>query len=284
MTVPAEYKTELRPIWCPGCGDFGVLAAFAQAFAELDVPTKDIVLVTGIGCSSRLAGYLKVYGFNAIHGRTLPIATGIKLANPELTVIAAGGDGDGYSIGIGHIPHAARRNVDITYLVMDNGIYGLTKGQQSPTSPVGIYSSSSPYGTYERPLNPVEFLLSIGVSFVAQGFSGDTKHLTTLIKRAIMHRGFAVINCISPCPTYRGGMQLFKEIRAKVRNVDEIERDLSDRSEAFRIAHTSDFIPVGVIYEDTQIEDYQSILEGLRAKAKEERQEKLEDILETFKA
>ena len=281
MVVATEYKTNLKPIWCPGCGDFGVLSSLAQAFAQLEIPRKDIALVTGIGCSSRLAGYLNVYGFNAIHGRTLPIATGIKLANPNLTVIAAGGDGDAFAIGMGHIPHAARRNIDITYLVMDNGIYGLTKGQESPTSPLGIYSSTTPYGTYERPLNPLEMLLSFNASFVAQAFSGDTKHLVKIIIEAIKHRGFAFINCISPCPTYRGGMQIFKEVRAQIRNLDEEDRDLTDKDEAYKIARATDYIPVGIIYRD-QAEDYQSILSRLRMKVPSEPEEKVEELIKHF--
>ncbi len=281
MAVATEYKTNLKPVWCPGCGDFGVLAAFTQAFSALGLRKENIVIVTGIGCSSRIAGYLNVYGFNSIHGRTLPIATGVKIANPHLTVIAAGGDGDAYSIGIGHIPHAARRNIDITYLVMDNEIYGLTKGQQSPTSPLGIYSSSTPLGTYERPLNTLEMLLSFNATFVAQAFSGDTKHLVELIIKAIKHKGFSFINCISPCPTYRGGMQIFKDIRAKLRYLDEEERDVSEKELAYRIARTKDYIPIGVIYQE-EVDEYERVLEALREKSGAKKEIGLEEVLSTF--
>ncbi len=282
MSTAAEYKTDLKPVWCPGCGDFGVLAAFAQAFARLEIPREDIVMVTGIGCSSRIAGYLKVYGFNAIHGRTLPIATGVKLANPNLTVIAAGGDGDAYSIGMGHIPHAARRNIAITYLVMDNEIYGLTKGQQSPTSPVGIYSSSTPFGTYDQPINPLQMMLAFNATFVAQTFAGDTKHLVDVLIRAIQHRGFAFINCISPCPTYRGGMQIFKEIKARVRNLDEEPgRDLANREIAFGLAASKDFTPIGVLYKKEE-KDYGTVLESLKPRGTSPDSQDLDKILKTF--
>lgn len=281
MFVAAEYKTNLKPIWCPGCGDFGVLAAFAQAFANLGIPRHMIALVTGIGCSSRLAGYLKVYGFNAIHGRTLPIATGIKLANPDLTVIAAGGDGDAYSIGMGHIPHAARRNIDITYLVMDNEIYGLTKGQQSPTSPLGIYSSTTPYGTIDKPINPLQLMLAFGATFVAQAFSGDLKHLVSVIMEAIKHKGFASINCISPCPTYRGGMQIFKEIRAKIRNLDEEGWVRNDKLKAFEVAGQKDFVPIGILYQEPS-KDYGFAINNLKEKLATPTTSSVENVLEQF--
>jgi len=182
---------------------------------------------------------------------------------------------------MGHIPHAARRNVDITYLVMDNGIYGLTKGQESPTSPLGIYSSTTPYGAYERPLNPLEMLLAFNASFVAQAFSGDTKHLVKIIVEAIKHRGFAFINCISPCPTYRGGMQIFKDVRANLRYLDEEERDLTNKAQAYEIARATDFIPVGIIYRE-QTQDYEAILSELRMKASSGADEKVEDLIKHF--
>jgi 2-oxoglutarate/2-oxoacid ferredoxin oxidoreductase subunit beta len=166
---PKDYKSELKPIWCPGCGDYSVLQAVFRALAAVGRAPHEMAFVSGIGCSSRIPGYTTAYGFNSVHGRALPIAQGIKLANPDLLVLAAGGDGDGFSIGGGHVAHLVRRNVDITYLVMDNQIYGLTKGQLSPTSPRGYKSCTSRYGSLEDPVNPLMYMLGYGAHFVAQG-------------------------------------------------------------------------------------------------------------------
>src|SRR3954462_10543559 len=166
--TPKDFKSDLKPIWCPGCGDYGVLAALSRALAAIGRPPHEIAFVSGIGCSSRIPGYTSAYGFNPVHGRALPIAQGIKLASPELLVLVAGGDGDGFSIGGGHVADAIRRNVDLTYIVMDNQIYGLTKGQLSPTSPRGLQSVTSPYGSLEDPVNPLLYVLAYGAHFVAQ--------------------------------------------------------------------------------------------------------------------
>ena len=154
-----DYDSGVKPIWCPGCGDYAVLSALRQAFARLEIPEHEIVVASGIGCSSRLPTFLSTFGIHGVHGRVLPMATGVKLGRPETHVVAVGGDGDGFSIGVGHLPHAARRNVDITYIVMDNSIYGMTKGQPSPTSVEGIVRKASPYGSQERPLNPLLMVL-----------------------------------------------------------------------------------------------------------------------------
>jgi len=164
-----DYKSDLKPIWCPGCGDYGVVQAVYRALAAIGRPSHEIAFVSGIGCSSRIPGYTTAYGFNTVHGRALPIAQGIKLANPDLLVLVAGGDGDGFSIGGGHVAHAVRRNVDLTYIVMDNQIYGLTKGQLSPTSASGRHTASSPFGALEAPVNPLLYVLAYGAGFVAQG-------------------------------------------------------------------------------------------------------------------
>ena len=161
---PKDYKSDLKPIWCPGCGDFGVVQAIYRALAAVGRPPHEIAFVSGIGCSSRIPGYTTAYGFNTVHGRALPIAQGIKLANPDLLVLVAGGDGDGFSIGGGHVAHAVRRNIDLTYIVMDNQIYGLTKGQLSPTSPRGLRTSSSALGSLEDPVNPLLYVLAYGAA------------------------------------------------------------------------------------------------------------------------
>ena len=180
-----DFKGKVEPDWCPGCGDFGVLNSLRKACVELGLRPHEILTVSGIGCSSDLPGFFNSYGMHTLHGRALAVASGAKLANHELTVIAAGGDGDGYGIGGNHFAHAARRNVDLTYIVMDNQIYGLTTGQVSPTSRQGMKTKSTPFGNIERPVNPITTAIMNGATFVARGFSGDTKQLAILIQQAI---------------------------------------------------------------------------------------------------
>jgi 2-oxoglutarate ferredoxin oxidoreductase subunit beta len=197
-----DLKGKVDPDWCPGCGDFGVLAALNKALVDLQVQPYNVVTISGIGCSSNLPGYISTYGMHTLHGRALAVATGVKLANHDLTVVVTGGDGDGFGIGGNHFIHTMRRNVDLVYLAMDNQIYGLTTGQMSPTSQLGMKTKSTPYGSVENPINPISLSLAAGATFVARGFSGEQKHLTELIKQAIQHKGFAFIDVFSPCVTY----------------------------------------------------------------------------------
>ena len=251
--MPAkEYKTEAKPIWCPGCGDFAVLAAMYNSFSELDIDPTKTVIVSGIGCSSRLPVFIKSYGFHTVHGRTMPVATGVKMANPDLTVIAVGGDGDAFAIGGGHIPHAARRNVDITYIVMDNFIYGLTKGQTSPTtgSQDGIghgfkLTTTSPHGQYEEPLNPLAMLLTYGASFVARGYSSKPKQLTELYNAAIRHKGFSFIQILSPCVMFN---KTYDEIDAHIYPLDGTH-DASDLGAAMALAMDTQTEHLGILYQ-----------------------------------
>ena len=242
---PQEYKTDEHPIWCPGCGDFGVLASVYQSLARLQIQPKDLVVVSGIGCSGRTPGFVKSYGFHVVHGRVLPVALGVKLANPKLEVIGVGGDGDGFAIGGGHIPHAARRNMDVTYLVMDNATYGLTKGQYSPTAPKGFQAGSTPYGNIEKPLNPLAMLIAYGATFVARGYSGKPKELTELICRAVEHRGFAFIDIISPCITF---YNTYKVVPPRLAEVPK-DHDVTDRVKAFELSLAEDRIHLGVYYQ-----------------------------------
>ena len=255
---PNDYKSDLKPIWCPGCGDIGVLASLYRAFAQLELDPARTVIVSGIGCSSRLPGFVSTYGVHTLHGRPLPVAMGVKLANPELTVIAVGGDGDGFAIGAGHFPHAARRNVDILYLVMDNETYGLTKGQVSPTSLFEQKAPSTPYGNLEQPLNTLGFAVASGASFVARGASFNTKALTELIVQGIEHPGFAFIDALSPCVVFNNTQEEWKE---QVTDVAP-EHDVTDKVAAFDLALRGAF-KLGIIYRElrpTLIERYQGLL------------------------
>jgi 2-oxoglutarate/2-oxoacid ferredoxin oxidoreductase subunit beta len=253
-----DYQSVLRPIWCPGCGDFGVVNSFYQAFANVGVPPHKIAFFSGIGCSSRIPGYTTAYGFNSVHGRALPMAIGAKVANPELLVVVAGGDGDGFSIGGGHVPHAVRRNIDLTYVVMDNQIYGLTKGQASPTTDPDTVTITSPYGLVEKPINPVVYVLAYGAGFVAQGTAADLKLLTEIIEQGIRFRGFAFVNVVSPCVTYGREDNQIKTIRERLVNLSDIKHDVSNKVQAYRLAEDkSGKIYQGVFYRDdaaTQLE------------------------------
>ena len=197
-----DYKGKIHPDWCPGCGDFSVVTAIQMALSELNLAPYNVCIVSGIGCSSNLPGFMNTYGMHTLHGRGLAVATGLKLANHELTVIATGGDGDGYGIGGNHFVHSMRRNIDLTYIVMDNQIYGLTTGQLSPTSRKGMKTKTSPEGSIENPINPIPMAIACGATYVARGYSAKPRHLADLIKGAIQHKGFALIDVFSPCVTY----------------------------------------------------------------------------------
>jgi 2-oxoglutarate/2-oxoacid ferredoxin oxidoreductase subunit beta len=247
---PKDFATATPSWWCPGCGDFGVLAALKSACAELALQPKDVAFISGIGCSGKISGYLHSYAFHGVHGRALPVATAVKLANRDLTVIAAGGDGDGFAIGAGHFLHAVRRNPNVTYIVMDNQTYGLTKGQSSPTSGLGYVTGTSPSGNPDAPLNGMAVALAAGGTYIARGFSAQPKALVELIKDAIQHPGFSVVEVMSPCVTFNkhNTYAWFKE---NVFNVDTIEGyDPTNRAHAFEALTTEGKIPLGVIYRN----------------------------------
>ena len=231
-----DFRSDLKPIWCPGCGDYGVLQAVYRALAAIGRPPHEIAFISGIGCSSRIPGYTTAYGFNSVHGRALPIAQGIKIANPDLLVLVAGGDGDGFSIGGGHVAHTIRRNIDLTYIVMDNQIYGLTKGQLSPTSPRGLKTVTSMYGSLEEPLNPLMYVLSYGAPFVAQGTPADLPGLTAMIEEAIRYPGFAFVNIQSPCVTYGEESGQIKAQKERMKTLESLHHDPTDRLKALGLA------------------------------------------------
>ncbi len=252
--VMADLKGKVDPDWCPGCGDFGVLAAVQKALVELQIPKHEVMTISGIGCSSNFPGFIDTYGMHTLHGRSLPVASGMKLANHAMTVLVTGGDGDGFGIGAGHFVHTMRRNLDLTYIVMDNQIYGLTTGQTSPTSRVGMKTKSMPFGNVDAPINPVSLALSAGATFVARGFSADQKHLTELIKRAIEHKGFSFLDVFSPCVTYNHD-NTFQWFRPRVKKLeDNPAYDPSDWQAAIEKSLLwGDEIPIGLFFERNDI-------------------------------
>ena len=222
-----DFKGPVDPDWCAGCGDFGVLNSLQRACAELGLKPHELLIISGIGCSSNLPGYFNANGMHTLHGRALAVATGAKLGNHELNVIVTVGDGDGYGIGGNHFAHTVRRNVDLTYVVMNNQIYGLTTGQISPTSSLGMKTKSTPFGSVEMPVNPITAAIMNGATFVARGFSGDIRHLTGLIKKGVQHKGFALIDVFSPCVTFNldNTNPFFKE---RVKKLEDEDHDTSD--------------------------------------------------------
>ena len=244
--TPKDYKSEVKPTWCPGCGDFGVLNAAYRGLAGLQLSPDQTVVVSGIGCSSRFPHFLQTFGFHSVHGRALPVAQGLKMARPDLTVLAVGGDGDFFSIGAGHLVHAALRNIDITVIIMDNEIYGLTKGQTSPTSPHGHVTKSTPYGLLASQFNPISTVLALNVSFVARGYSAKPKDLATLIEKGLQHKGFSFIHVLSPCPTF---YHTFDAWDAAVTPIPETH-DSTNRGQAMLMAMETEKQYTGIFYEE----------------------------------
>ena len=219
-TTSKDFKGKVDPDWCPGCGDFSVLKSLQVVVSSLGLRPHEVVTISGIGCSSNLPGYFNAYGMHTLHGRSLAVATGVKMANHEMTVLCTGGDGDGYGIGGNHFTHISRRNVDLTYLVMNNQIYGLTTGQISPTSEIGMKTKSTPFGNVEKPLNPITQAIMNGATFVARGYSGDQKHLQMLMKEAVQHHGFSLIDIFSPCVTFNHDND-YAFFRPRVRKLED---------------------------------------------------------------
>jgi 2-oxoglutarate ferredoxin oxidoreductase subunit beta len=250
MATLKDFRNDVKPNWCPGCGHFSIQAAIQRGAAKVGLEPENLAVISGIGCSGRISGYVNSYGFHGVHGRALPVAQGVKLANPELTVIASGGDGDGYAIGMGHTIHAMRRNIDMTYIVMDNQVYGLTKGQTSPRSAKGFTTKSTPSGAMEKQVHPMQLALSSGVGFLAQGFSGDIKGLMSIIEQGIQHKGFSLINIFSPCVTYNkvNTYDFFKE--SVVRLEDDPNYDPSNMGMAMQKIIETQGMLTGVIYKD----------------------------------
>lgn len=281
----ATFRTDVFNNWCPGCGDFGILSALQMALAELGLEPHRVAIFSGIGCSGKLPHYVNAYGIHTVHGRTLPFAIGAKLANPELTVIAVGGDGDGLGIGAGHFLNAGRRNVDLLYIIHDNGVYGLTKGQASPTLRRGLKTKSLPRPNINDAVNPIAAAIVAGYTFVARGYAYDTKHLKELIKKGIEHKGLAFIDVLQPCPTYNdihtkewyGGEdrrdpntgkpvpRIYKLEEAgydgTVRDEAEVEQKITQA--IFKSFEFGDRIPIGIFYRNPMVPTYEERIQTI---------------------
>lgn len=266
MATFKDFRNNVKPNWCPGCGDFSIQAAIQRASANVGLEPEQLAVISGIGCSGRISGYINAYGLHGIHGRALPIAQGVKLANRELTVIASGGDGDGFAIGMAHTVHAIRRNVNMTYIVMDNQIYGLTKGQTSPRSAEGFKTKSTPEGSIESVLSPLEIALSAGATFVAQSFSSDLKQLTALIEAGIKHEGFSLINVFSPCVTFNkvNTYDWFKENIVNLDGEAGEGYDPSNRLMAMTKIMETNGLVTGLVYQDTKRRSYENLVTGFK--------------------
>ena len=258
------FETDEKPNWCPGCGDFSILAALKKALSELDRPRHEYVIVSGVGCGSKTPQWINTYGFQSIHGRALPIAEGIKIANHTLEVVCIGGDGDMYGIGLNHLMHAMRRNFDMVCIVQDNQVYGLTKGQTSPTSEKGYKSKTTPTGSIEEPVNPLRLGIAGGATFVARAFSKELVHLSELIKAGIRHKGFALIDVLQPCVTFNQ-LNTYDYFSKRVYMLDK-NYNPKDRITAFKKSEEWEKrIPLGVIYQE-QRPTYTDLLPQLKDK------------------
>jgi 2-oxoglutarate ferredoxin oxidoreductase subunit beta len=258
MSNAADFKNGIKPNWCPGCGHFGIQNAIQQAVANAGLKPHQLSIVSGIGCSGRISGYLYAYGFHALHGRALPVAQGIKMGNRDLKVIACSGDGDAFAIGLGHTIHAIRRNMDITYIVMDNHVYGLTKGQTSPRSDIGFQTKSTPHGAVDAPLAALETALAAGATFIAQGFSLNLTELTALIEQGMAHKGFAFINVFSPCVTFNRH-NTYDWYRQNITSLSSIDGyDPGNRIQAMTTVMEHKGLVTGLVYRSDERSDYQT--------------------------
>lgn len=261
-----DYTSKVKPSWCAGCGNHSVLAALKKAMATLNFKTHETAIVSGIGCSSRFPFFISTYGFHSIHGRALPVAIGLKVANPKINIIAVGGDGDGVGIGGNHFIHAGRKNPNITYIMMDNEIYALTKGQCSPTSREGTITKTNPYTWTSDRINPILMALSFNVSYVARGYSGDIKQLENLIRGGLEHKGFSFIHIISPCVQYNK-VTSFEKIKKLVKNLPS-NHNIKDKIKAMTYAFEPNKIYTGLFYkEDRPV--YEEKLQEVISKSKE---------------
>lgn len=256
-----QYRSGDLPTWCPGCGYFGIIDAFYKACRELDLKHEDIVTVSGIGCSGRTPIFINSYGFHTLHGRSIPVATGLKLAREDLSVFAVAGDGDALGIGGGHLPHVARKNINITFLLFDNSIYGLTKGQSSSTTPFEMKTNSHPVGNPDTPLNPIKLALSYGASFVARGYAGNPEGLKEIIKEGTLHDGFSFIQILTPCVTFDKENRTWKNLKENVYDLNIRIKD-KNMETAMRAAEEEPY-GIGIFFQDNERPHYQEVLRNI---------------------
>lgn len=267
MATVQDFSNDIRPTWCPGCGDYGIWNALKRAFVQAGLEPQQVMMVTGIGCGSKTPDYMHINGLNGLHGRTLALATGYKLAHHGMKVVCVHGDGDAYGIGGNHFLHACRRNIGLVDIVQDNHVYGLTKGQYSPTSRLGWVTPTSPEGAIDRPVNPVALALSQGATFVARGFCLDIAHLTHLIVEALNHRGYALIDVMQVCVSFNRSMD-YDWFRERVYKLEEQGHDPSDRAAALEQAFRypgGERIPIGIFYRDESVPSYEERVPALKA-------------------
>ena len=241
-----DVRSDELPTWCPGCGYFGIHQGLNNAIQRMAIPHHKVLTVSGIGCAGRYPFFTNTYGLHTVHGRTLPVATGAKLASPELTVFAIGGDGDGLAIGGGHLPHVSRRDVDINYLLFDNSIYGLTKGQPSPSSPLGLKTKTSPAGNVDHPLNATLMALSYGASFVARLFAGDPEGITDTLIEGIQHKGFSFFHLYTSCVTFDKQYKTWDNLKQRIHPLPD-DHDSSDLRQAMEQVFENDY-SMGILY------------------------------------
>ncbi|HSA07116.1 MAG TPA: thiamine pyrophosphate-dependent enzyme [Candidatus Gastranaerophilales bacterium] len=251
LKTAEHYRSKTKPTWCKDCGDYKVLETLTAALAELELEPHDIVLTAGVGCASRLPFYTNSYGFHTVHGRALPAAIGIKIANRDRTVLSVGGDGDGFSIGGNHFIHASRKNPDLTYIIMDNEIYGLTKGQNSPTSHEDLLTKINPYEVVEERINPVLMALSFNTSFIARGFCDDQDQLKDMIVQAVKHKGFSFVHVLSPCTQYNQKVT-YESLRKRIKQLPD-GHDTSDRIISMKYALTQEPLYMGIFYKNARM-------------------------------
>lgn len=265
LKLLTDLDTGSKCNWCPGCGDFGILVAIKQAIFELQLNPEKFMVVSGIGCGSQTPHLIKTYGFHSLHGRAVPVATGMKLANPDMTILVIGGDGDGYGIGLSHMMHGARRNLNLTYIVQNNQVYGLTKGQTSPTSDLGYVSKTTPEGVADLPVRPLALALAAGATYLARGYAGDIMHLKQLIKNGIEHRGFSLIDVLQPCVTFNK-VNTYQWYQQRVYKLEQDPNyNPADRAMAFAKAEEwGEKIPVGVYYKKEGQATYEDSLPMLK--------------------
>jgi 2-oxoglutarate ferredoxin oxidoreductase subunit beta len=265
MVTRKDFDSPVSPTWCRGCGDFGILNAVKMALAEQDLAPHQVVIFTGIGCGSKLPHYMKVTGFHTIHGRALAVATGARLANHGLKIMTIHGDGDGYGMGLGHMLHAIRRNIGLVDIVQNNRVYGLTRGQYSPTSDPGMRTPTSPEGAIDRPVPPLALAITSGATFVARGYPGKLRHLVWLIGEALQHSGYALVDVLQPCVTWNRASS-YGFYNPRVYKLEETDHDVTDKTAAWELAYEwGERIPIGIFYRVEGVPTYEEQVPALKA-------------------